>query len=81
MSKTTILPANDETQSQAIARYLSCVVAQAEAVREFTLSRYYERGCSDDFAVIVFDELAEYVCGRIVAAVEVLNGGGQHDTQ
>lgn len=72
MSEKTIPPANDETQSQAVARYLSHVVEQAEAVRTFIDAWHYEREIDDDFTRIVLSELSEYVCRRMLVAAHAL---------
>lgn len=72
MSKMTITPANDETQSEAVARYLNTVVNQAEAVRTFISEWHYERGIDDDFATIMYSELSEYVCRRMIVAADTL---------
>lgn len=72
MSKKTIPPANDETQSQAVARYLTYVAEQAEAVRVFVSVWSSERDSDDDFATIMLSELAEYVCCRMLMAAHEL---------
>lgn len=72
MSKMTIPPANDETQSQAVARYLSHVAEQVEAVRTFVFAWNFEREIDDDFAIIMLSELSEYACCRMIEAVHAL---------
>lgn len=72
MSKKTIPPANDETQSQAVARYLTYVAKQVEAVRTFVSVWDSERENDDDFAIIMLSELSEYACCRMLAAAHAL---------
>lgn len=72
MSEKTIPPANDETQSQAVTRYLIHVVEQVEAVRTFVSAWDFERENDDDFAIIMLSELSEYVCRRMLVAAHAL---------
>lgn len=72
MPLNTIKPANDETQSQAVARYLTYVSEQAEAVRTFVSAWDFEREIDDDFTRIVLSELSEYVCRRMLVAAHAL---------
>lgn len=72
MPLNTIKPANDETQSQAVARYLTYVAGQAEAVRTFVSAWNFERDNDDDFAIIMLSELSEYVCRRMLVAAHAL---------
>lgn len=72
MSKKTIPPLNDETQSQAVARYLNDVAKQSEAVRTFICVWHYEREVDDDFTFIALTELSEYVCRRMMVAANAL---------
>lgn len=72
MSEKTIPLANDETQSQAVARYLTYVSEQAEAVRTFVDEWHYEREVDDDFVIIMLSELSEYLCQRMLVAAHAL---------
>lgn len=72
MSEKTIPPANDETQSQAVSRYLSHVAEQVEAVRTFVSAWDFERENHDDFAIIMLSELSEYACCRMIEAAHAL---------
>lgn len=73
MPLNTIKPANDETQSQAVARYLQFLSEQSEHVRIFVNVWDAQRASDDDFSLIVLSELHEYVCRSIEVAVAALN--------
>lgn len=73
MPLNTIKPANDETQSQAVARYLQFISSQSEHVRLFVNFWSELRASDDDFSLIVLSELHEYVCHSIEVAVAALS--------
>lgn len=71
MSKFTIKRGNDETQAQAIARYLERLSEHIQEISEFAVvSHENDLG---EFALIVHSQLIYYTCDKIGKAIDALD--------